>query len=181
MHNKFFKKYYFINKFDKNHLEKLDKSVHIIYRNYKNSVNIKFLKKIRDFCKKNRFKFYLSNNFKLALMLNIDGVYLPSFNKCYRHNCFRFRKNFDVLGSAHNLNEVNIKLKQNVKTIFLAPVFKKKQSKLGIYGFLKIKNLTKTKLVVLGGVQKEKINIIKLLKADGFAAIKYFKKKGPSN
>ena len=77
------------------------------------------------------------------------------------------------------MNEVNIKVTQNVKTIFLAPVFKKKKSKLGIYGFLKIKKMTKTKLVVLGGVQKQKINIIKLLKADGFAAIEYFKKKGP--
>ena len=35
--------------------------------------------KIRDFCKKNRRKFYLSNNVKLALKFNLDGSYLPSF------------------------------------------------------------------------------------------------------
>ena len=34
MHMYNLKKYYFINKFDKNHLENLDNKVSIIYRNY---------------------------------------------------------------------------------------------------------------------------------------------------
>ena len=112
-------------------------------------------------------------------MLRLDGVYLPSFNKSMRHNCFKFRNNFEILGSAHNLNEINTKLRQRVKKIFIAPVFKKKRFKLGIYGFLKIKKFTKKKLIILGGVQKENIKTINWINADGFAAISFFKKKGP--
>ena len=179
MHNKFFKKYYFINKFNKNHLEKLDNRVHIIYRNYKNPINLKLLINLRNFCKKRGIKLYLSNNFKLALKLRLDGVYLPSFNKNTRYNCFKFKKNFDIIGSAHNLAELNIKIRQRVKSIFIAPVFKKKRFKLGIYGFLRLKNFTSKNLIVLGGVTKEKMNMISFLNAEGFAAINYFQKKRP--
>ncbi len=134
---------------------------------------------LRDFCKKRNFKFYLSNNIRLALKLNINGVYLPSFNKSLTHNCYKFRKNFDILGSAHNKQELNIKINQNVKNIFIAPVFKKKARKLGIHGFLKLRKTTAKNLIVLGGVKKSNINMIRFLKAEGYAAIGYFKKKGP--
>ena len=85
---------------------------------------------MRNLCKKKGIKLYLSNNFKLALKLQMDGVYLPSFNKSTRYNCFKFRKNFDVIGSAHNVMELNTKIRQRVENIFIAPVFKKKTNKL---------------------------------------------------
>ena len=157
----------------------MDNSVHIIYRNYKNPINQKKLINLRNFCKKKGIKLYLSNNFKLALKLRLDGVYLPSFNKSTRYNCFKFKKNFDVIGSAHNVMELNTKIRQKVKSIFIAPVFKKKISKLGIYGFLKLRNFTNKKLIVLGGFTKEKMNMISFLNADGFAAVNYFQKKRP--
>ena len=56
---------------------------------------------------------------------------------------------------------------------------KKKINKLGIYGFLKLRNFTDKKLIVLGGVTEKEMNMISYLKAEGFAAISYFKKKGP--
>ena len=157
----------------------MDNSVHIIYRNYKNPLNLKILINLRNFCKKKGIKLYLSNNFKLALKLRLDGVYLPSFNKSTRYNCFKFKKNFDIIGSAHNITELNTKIRQKVKSIFIAPVFKKKINKLGIYGFLKLRNFTDKKLIVLGGVTKEKINMVNFLNAEGFAAINYFQKKRP--
>ena len=153
--------------------------MHIIYRNYKNPINLKLLINLRNFCKKRGIKLYLSNNFRLALKLRLDGVYLPSFNKSTRYNCFKFKKNFDIIGSAHNLMELNIKIRQKVKSIFIAPVFKEKFNKLGIYGFLKLKNFTNKNLIVLGGVTKEKMNMISFINAEGFAAINYFQKKGP--
>ena len=68
-------KYYFINKFNPNHIKKLDKDISIIYRNYNSPINTNLLIKIRDFCKKNRRKFYLSNNVKLALKFNLNGFF----------------------------------------------------------------------------------------------------------
>ena len=109
----------------------------------------------------------------------MDGVYLPSFNKSTRYNCFKFKKNFDVVGSAHNVMELNTKIRQQVKSIFIAPVFKKKINKLGIYGFLKLRNFTNRELIVLGGVTEEKMNMISFLNAEGFAGINYFQKKRP--
>ena len=153
--------------------------MHIIYRNYKNPINLKLLINLRNFCKKKGIKLYLSNNIRLALKLRLDGVYLPSFNKSTRYNCFKFKKNFDIIGSAHNVMELNTKIRQQVKSIFIAPVFKKKINKLGIYGFLKLRSFTNRKLIVLGGVTTEKMNMINFLNAEGFAAIDYFQKKRP--
>ena len=75
--------------------------------------------------------------------------------------------------------ELNAKIRQQVKIIFIAPVFKKKINKLGIYGFLKLRNFTSKELIILGGVTEEKMNMINFLNAEGFAAINYFQKKRP--
>ena len=72
----------------------------MIYRNYKKKTDQNLIKKIKYFCKKKKIKFLLSNNFKLAIKLDLDGVYLPSFNKDFRHNNYFLKKEFIVLGSA---------------------------------------------------------------------------------
>tara|TARA_B100001175_G_scaffold255100_1_gene222933 strand:+ start:266 stop:790 length:525 start_codon:yes stop_codon:yes gene_type:complete len=168
-------KYYFINKFNPNYIKKLDKGISIIFRNYRSSININLLVKIRDFCKKNRRKFYLSNNIKLALKLNLDGAYLPSFNNNINHLSYKFRKKFLIIGSAHNLKEIRIKEKQRVKKIFISSIFKKKKNYLGIYKFKKLSKLTKTKIIALGGINQNNLKKIKLLNISGFAAINLFK------
>ena len=168
-------KYYFINKFNPNHIKKLDKGISIIYRNYRSSININLLVKIRDFCKKNRRKFYLSNNIKLALKLNLDGAYLPSFNNNINHLSYKFRKKFLIIGSAHNLKEIRIKEKQKVNQIFISSIFKKEKNYLGIYKFKKLSKLTKKQTIALGGINKSNLKKIKLLNVAGFAAINLFK------
>ena len=53
MHNELPNKYYFINKFDTNYINKQDKQTIIIYRNYPKQKNDEsFIIKIRDYCKK---------------------------------------------------------------------------------------------------------------------------------
>ena len=64
--------------------------------------------------KKKGFKFYLSNNIKMAIKLNLDGAYIPSFNKSSKHLAFSLKKNFCIIGSAHNLKEIRIKENQKV-------------------------------------------------------------------
>ena len=179
MHKYLYKQYYFIEKFDKNHLKKINKKINLIYRNYSKVHDERTIKNLARFCSIENRKLFIANDFKLALKMNINGVYLPSFNKSIRYNCFNFNKNFVILGSAHNIVEVNTKIRQRVKYIFIAPVFKKKLYNLGIYGFLKLKNFTDKKLIVLGGVTIEKMNMINFLNAEGFAGINYFKKKRP--
>jgi len=107
MHKLFKTKYYFISKFDSNSITKQDNKTVIIYRNYSIiPVDEKLIIKIRDFCKKDKKKFYLSNNVKLAIKLDLDGAYIPSFNKYFSHLNYSFKKNFELIGSAHNIKEI---------------------------------------------------------------------------
>ena len=120
-------KYYFINKFETNNIDKLDNQTTIIYRDYSSeTVNEKLIIKIKNYCKKKGIKFYLSNNIQTAIKLNLDGVYIPSFNKNTKHLAYSLRKNFKIIGSAHNLGEIRTKETQKVDKIFLSSLFKKK-------------------------------------------------------
>ena len=177
MHNFNLKKYYFINKFDKNHLEKLDNKISIIYRNYNTPNRESLIIKIKKLCKKKGVCFYLANDIKLAIKLNLDGVYLPSFNKNLLINCIKLKNDFRVIGSAHNIKELNIKLNQGCDEIFLSPVFKIKNNYLGLYGLIKIKKFNPKKTIALGGINEKNIKLLKMFNLYGFAAIKYFNKK----
>ena len=120
-------------------------------------------------------KFFLSNNVKLAIKLNLDGAYIPSFNKDTRHLSFSFKKKFLLIGSAHNNREIKIKEKQNINILFLSSVFKKNKNYLGFNRFKLLSKFTKKKIVALGGISKRNLKKIKLLKCFGFAGISYFK------
>ena len=176
MHFKLLDKYYFINSLDTNNLKKQDKQTTIIYRNYTSSkIDINKLLILKNFLKKKGNKFLLSNNFKLALKLRLDGVYLPSFNKELNHLSYSTFNNFVILGSAHNIKEIRIKELQKVQKIFLSSLFKKNNNYLGLYKFGILKNYSKKKIVALGGISKKNIRKIKLInKISSFAGISYF-------
>ena len=137
--------------------------------------NLREVKKILNYCRKKNIKFFLSNNIKLSINLNLDGVYLPSFNKSLVHLNYSFKKNFILLGSAHNLKEIRIKERQKVKEIFLSSLFKDNGNFLGLNKFNLLSNYTKKGVIALGGISKENINLINLTKSVGFAGISYFK------
>ena len=168
-------KYYFINKFETNNIDKLDNQTTIIYRNYSSeTVNEKLILKIKNYCKKKRIKFYLSNNIRIAIKLNLDGAYIPSFNKNTKHLAFSFKKNFKIVGSAHNLKEIRTKEAQKVDKIFLSSLFKKNKNYLGINKFKLLSQLTRKEVVVLGGISKKNFKKLKILKQSKFAGISFF-------
>jgi len=168
-------KYYFINKFDTNNIDKQDKNTIIIYRNYsKKKIDKLLILKIKNYCKKKKIKFYLSNNIKLAINLNLDGAYIPSFKKDYNHLSFSYKKSFKLIGSAHNLKEIRNKELQKVEKIFLSSLFKKNKNYLGINKFKLISKLTTKKVVVLGGISEKNIHKLNLLDNFEFAGISYF-------
>ena len=175
MHNKPLSKYYFISNFDSNSINKQDKNTTIIYRNYTEKKDINIIVKIKNFCKKKGINFFLANNFKLAIKLNLDGVYLPSFNKSTSHLSYTLKEKFLIFGSAHNLKEIKIKELQKVQLIFISSIFKKNKNYLGINKFKKLTSLTKTDIVALGGINKINKKKLKLTNCSGFAGISYFK------
>ena len=180
MHNKILNKYYFINKFNQSHIDKQDKETTIIYRNYDQKVDEKLIIKIKIYCKKKSNKFLLSNNIKLAIKLNLDGVYIPSFNKDKKHLSYSLKKNFIVLGSAHNIYEMKTKELQNVNAIFLSSIFKNNENYLGINRFKLLSLLSKKPFIALGGIKKDNLKKLNLINCFGFAGISFFEqKKGP--
>ena len=169
------KKYYFINKFDTNNIDKQDKQTTIIYRNYsKKIIDRNLILKIKRYCKKKLIKFFLSNNVKLAIQLDLDGAYIPSFNKSLNHLAYKYKKKFEIVGSAHNLKEIRIKEKQNVKKIFLSSLFKKNNNFLGINKFKLLSKTTDKNLVALGGISNSNLKKLRLLNKKDFAGISYF-------
>ena len=116
----------------------------------------------------------MANNIKLAIYLNLDGVYIPSFNKSFNHLAYNLKKKFLVIGSSHNLKEIRIKEKQKVTFIFLSSIFKKNKNYLGINRFKKLSNNTEINIVALGGIHKSNLKKLKLVNCIGFGGISYF-------
>ncbi len=168
-------KYYFINKFDTNNIDKQDKQTNIIFRNYTSEkVDEMQVLKIKKYCKRKSLKFYISNNVKLAIKLNLDGAYIPSFNKSLKHLSYSFKKEFNIIGSAHNLMEIKIKENQNVNEIFLSSLFKKNKNYLGINRFKLLSKLSRKKIVALGGISKKNFKKLNLIGCSNFAGISFF-------
>ena len=63
---------------------------------------------------------------------------------------------------------------QSVSKIVLSSLFKKNKNYLGINRFKLISNLTKKKVIALGGISKKNIYKLKLLNSSDFAGISYF-------
>ena len=183
MHKIFSKYYYFIQKNQSQLIDLLPKNTTLIYRDYQNPTNINELINLKKMCHKKKKFFFLSNDIRLAIKLDLDGAYIPAFNKSFLHNSFNLKKNFKLIGSAHNLSEIRIKEKQKVSSIFISSIFKNNKSNkfLGIYKFLNLMKLTKKDIVSLGGINKNNIKKIKLLKINNIASISMFQKLQKNN
>ena len=118
-------KYFFIiesiKDIDLKNIKKRDKFT-IIYRNKNNLENVSDLFNFRRFCKQKSIKFYVANNTKLAILLNSDGIYISAFNKSFKSLSLK-KLNFNVIGSAHNLQELAIKKKQGCNVILFSKLF----------------------------------------------------------
>jgi thiamine-phosphate pyrophosphorylase len=181
MHKNLPRFYHFINQFDKNHIRKLDKKIAIIYRNYSKKSDENLILEIKNYCKKVKKKFFIARDFKLAVRLNLDGVYLPSFYKTLNTK-ISLKKKFIIIGSAHSIKEIKIKEKQGAELIFISPIFSvKKKKNLNVIKFNYLTLSTKKSVIALGGINDHNFNKLRSTNSVGFAAISYFSKHGNIN
>lgn len=128
---------------------------------------------IVNFCKKNRFPFYISDNIGLALQTKANGIFLNAKNTRIIPKIIK--QNFEIIGSAHNQIEYYFKKKQGCTLLMLSPLFfNKKYSKNKILGPIKfnlISNSWKNNLCALGGITLKNLNKMKLTKASAIAFI----------
>jgi thiamine-phosphate pyrophosphorylase len=152
----------------------------IIYRNKNKIVNINKLLKFRSVCRRKKIDFYVSNDINLSSTLKADGLYISAYNKNL-HTVRLKKANFKIIGSAHNIRELNIKSLQGCSDIIFSRLFetsyKYKIGFLGVIKFNLLKMYTKKNLVPLGGIKISNLNKINMVKCRSIACLSEVKKK----
>ncbi len=155
----------------------------IIYRPKKKIGNITKIIEFRKKCKIKKIEFYIANDFKRCVAIKADGIYLSSYNNAFKALNLK-KSNFNIIGSAHNFNEINMKVKQGCGYILLSKLFlvnyDKKSPHLGVIKYSKFLVDINRKLVPLGGINIKNLNKLKSLNCEGFALLSEIKKK-PAN
>ena len=179
-----FKKKYFliiesIKDIDLEHIKKRNKFI-IIYRKIGKFEEVAELLKYRKRCKSKNIKFFVANDLVLAVRLGSDGVYLSAKNRSFKTLNLN-RKNFNIIGSAHNIKEINLKKKQGCKYILLSRLFrvtyKPNLSYLGVNKLnTYIINIDKN-IFPLGGINFSNLNKLKNIMSEGLAIMSEVKKK----
>ena len=124
------------------------KKLCFIYKsNSINDINHTNIKTIKNFSKKNKIPFFISDNFKLAKKYEAEGIFLSSSYK--KIGNIVLKKNFKIIGSAHNQLEYSLKSKQSCEMIMLSPLFYNKK-----YSQNKILNVCKFNLMSMGWDKK---------------------------
>ena len=152
----------------------------IIYRNKGKIENIEELIKFRRKCKSKKIDFFVSNNKKLSILLKADGLYISAHNLDLRLAKLK-KSNFKIIGAAHNIKELNIKILQGCSDIIFSRLFKVshpfKKGYLGVVKFNLFGLTRKTNLVPLGGINLDNLNKLKMVKSHSFALLSEIKKK----
>ena len=152
----------------------------IIYRNKGKIENIEELIKFRRKCKSKKIDFFVSNNKKLSILLRADGLYISAHNLDLRLAKLK-KSNFKIIGAAHNIKELNIKILQGCSSIIFSRLFKVshpfKKGYLGVVKFNLFGLTRKTNLVPLGGINLDNLNKLKMVKSRSFALLSEIKKK----
>lgn len=152
------------------------KNIAIIY-NDKYIKNENAFLKIKNYCRKNNIKFFIVDNFKLAIKYKLDGIILTNKNKSNCHKFFNHRKSFKILGKVQNQMDLYFKIKQNCKYVFLSPIFENaKYNEKNILNVIKFNLISINwwqKLIALGGINHKNLNKIKMTKAGGAGFIRF--------
>jgi len=155
------------------------KNISIIYENKEGLGNYQELIKIIKFCREKKIKIYFKNDIKKAYKLNLNGVFLSSYNKKISILNYHYNKknNFKIIGSAHNQREYFLKRIQRCEDIFFSPIFKNEKYSpnniLKICKFNLITNEWKCNLFALGGINSSNLKKVFMTKSKGIGFISF--------
>ena len=152
----------------------------IIYRNKGKPESIDKLLKFRGKCKVKKIEFYISNDLKLAKIAKADGLYISAYNT--NLNLLYVKKlNFKLIGSAHNLKEIRIKVLQGCSNILFSRLFqttyKFKKGFMSVVKFNLFRLSRKENLIPLGGINLSNLNKMSMVNCNAFAVLSEIKKK----
>ena len=114
------------------------------------------------------------------VFLKADGLYISAHNKDLSLSGLK-NKNFRLIGSVHNLKELNLKKMQGCSNLIFSRLFKTiykfKKGYLGIVKFNLFKLFNKLDLIPLGGINVKNLNKLKSSGFTAFAMLSEVKKK----
>jgi thiamine-phosphate pyrophosphorylase len=176
--------YFFTDTLDeiiKKNIKNFNKLSFIYKSNSINDINHTNINTIKIFCRKNKIPFFISDNFKLAKKYGTDGIFLSSTYKRIG-NIFLKKKNFRIIGSAHNQLEYSLKKKQLCEMIMLSPLFhNKKYSQNMILNVCKFNLISinwKKKICALGGINLNNLKKLNMTRSSAAAFISLMKQNG---
>ena len=176
-------RYYFIientRDIDLINIKKTNK-FNIIYRIKNKDESIKNLFCFRKHCKRKNINFFISNDINLTLKLKADGLYISAHNT--NLNLSKIKNlNLKIIGSAHNINEINTKIKQGCSEIIFSRLFettyKYKKGYLGVIRFNLLNMRRNECLAPLGGITSLNLNKLKMIKSSSIVLLSEVKKK----
>ena len=175
MNKIFYKHYVFleeINNLITDNLVKFSNINIIIDINENTSKNLENQLSIIEFAKKNRIPFLIKNDFQKSTKYKANGVFISSNNKKITKPIL-LKKNFFIIGGAHNQLEYTQKLNQKCQLLMLSPLFfNEKYSKNRILNILKFNSRSiqwKINLCALSGINSKPIKKVKLTKCVAIA------------
>jgi thiamine-phosphate pyrophosphorylase len=176
--------YFFTDTLDeiiKKNIKNFNKLSFIYKSNSINDINHTNINTIKSFCRKNKIPFFISDNFKLAKKYGTDGIFLSSTYKRIG-NIFLKKKNFRIIGSAHNQLEYSLKKKQLCEMIMLSPLFhNKKYSQNMILNVCKFNLISinwNKKICALGGINLNNLKKLNMTRSSAAAFISLMKQNG---
>jgi thiamine-phosphate pyrophosphorylase len=136
------------------------------------------LYKLANKCKNKQIPLYIANNIKLLFKLRLQKFYISSSNLKNYNWLYRVNKNIQIIGSAHNNNEINRKKNQGCSKVILSRLFR--TYKIDFFNIIKFNMLTlnkKISFIALGGINQNNYKKLKMVRCLGYAMLSEPKKK----
>ena len=171
--------YFFTNDINKSISKNIVKFNNIVLVYQDSNCKTKKLIEIKKFCDQHNIKFYIIDNFIAAIKFKLDGVILSNKNKriLYFNNLFNKKKNFEIIGKAHNQKDFFFKSRQNCNKIIVSPIFRnEKYTDNNILNIQRFNLLTlnwNKKIIALGGINSSNLKKIYLTKSSAVGFVSF--------
>ena len=174
--------YFITEKLDEINLDYVKKTGAILILRKPDKFNRNDLKKFNCKCTSRNIGLFIPNNVKILLFLRSNKFYISAYNKKQYEHLKKINRKIEIIGSAHNVAEINEKIQQGCNYIVLSRIFETSSKyKKGNLGTLKFNLLTRNfsrKFIALGGINEKNFRKIKILNVHGCALLKDKKKAG---
>ena len=176
------KLFFFTEKLNELNLDYVKKIGAILILRNIEKFKIKDLKEFSKSCSKRRISLFIPNNLKILFMLKTNNFYISAHNKKQFGHLKKINPKISIIGSAHDVSEINEKKAQGCEYIVLSRIFQTTSKfKRGHLGTIRFNLLTRThskKFIALGGINQRNFKSLKNLNIHGLAMLKDKKKAG---